>query len=648
MVSSLNGIQHGDGTKRRVRHKTMYEGGLKAVVWTDVVQVILMFAALILVAIKGTFHVNGPEIVLKNAFETDRIEAPIFNIDPTIRHSFWCLSIGGLFYWVQTNASSQNMIQRYLSLPSLRESRRAVWIFVSGVTILMLLCAYNGLLIFTTYRDCDPLTTKLAKAKDQLLPLFVMDTLGELPGLSGMFIAGVFSAALSSLSTCLNSMSAVVLEDFCKPFVRTPLTTTATNWIMRSVVVGVGALCVCLVFVVEKMGTVLQLTMSLEAITNGPLLGIFTIGILLPRINGTGGLKAVVWTDVVQVILMFAALILVAIKGTFHVNGPEIVLKNAFETDRIEAPIFNIDPTIRHSFWCLSIGGLFYWVQTNASSQNMIQRYLSLPSLRESRRAVWIFVSGVTILMLLCAYNGLLIFTTYRDCDPLTTKLAKAKDQLLPLFVMDTLGELPGLSGMFIAGVFSAALSSLSTCLNSMSAVVLEDFCKPFVRTPLTTTATNWIMRSVVVGVGALCVCLVFVVEKMGTVLQLTMSLEAITNGPLLGIFTIGILLPRINGTSALSGGVFGVLLMSWISLNAQWAIASGSLKFDTKPMSIDGCNYLFNYTSTIYTTQAPMDPEASIDASLISPVIRKYYKNPAKVVKEEVVIKDITEESYL
>uniref|UniRef100_A0A1L8DET3 Putative sodium-coupled monocarboxylate transporter 1 n=2 Tax=Nyssomyia neivai TaxID=330878 RepID=A0A1L8DET3_9DIPT len=398
-----------------------------------------------------------------------------------------------------------------------------------------------------------------------------------------------------------------------------------------------------------------------------------------------GGLKAVVWTDVVQVILMFAALILVAIKGTFHVNGPEIVLKNALETDRIEAPNFNIDPTIRHSFWCLSIGGVFYWVQTNASSQNMIQRYLALPSLRESRRAVWIFVSGVTILMLLCAYNGLLIFTTYRDCDPLTTKLAKAKDQLLPLFVMDTLGELPGLSGMFIAGVFSAALSSLSTCLNSMSAVVLEDFCKPFVRTPLTATATNWIMRSVVVGVGTICVCLVFVVEKMGTVLQLTMSLEAITNGPLLGIFTIGILLPRINGTSALTGGIFGVILMSWISLNAQWAIASGALKFDTKPMSIDGCNYLFNYTSTIYTTQAPIEEPSimplyrisymwytflgafttitvalilnlilggndpyQIDESLISPVIRKYYKCPAKVQKKEVVITDITEESYL
>jgi len=55
---------------------------------------------------------------------------------------------------------------------------------------------------------------------------------------------------------------------------------------MRLVVVGVGVLCVCLVYVVEHMGTVLQLTMSLEAITNGPLFGIFTIGLFLPWING--------------------------------------------------------------------------------------------------------------------------------------------------------------------------------------------------------------------------------------------------------------------------------------------------------------------------------------------------------------------------
>lgn len=316
--------------------------------------------------------------------------------------------------------------------------------------------------------------------------------------------------------------------------------------------------------------------------------------------TSVGGLKAVVWTDVVQTFSMVGALLLVAVKGSIAIGGINQVFKAAWDTDRIELPNFNVDPTIRHTIWSQVIGGFFYWLQTNAVSQNMIQRYLSLPSLKAGRRALWIFVGGVILLMSLCTYNGLLIYATYQNCDPLTTKLAKAKDQLLPLFVMDILGDIPGLAGMFVAGVFSAALSSLSTCLNSMSAVVLEDFVKPFVKRPLSSNAVNWIMRSVVVGVGVLCVALVFVVEKMGTVLQLTMSLEAITNGPLLGIFTIGIFLPWINGTSALCGGIFGVFTMSWISLNAQWAIASGALEFASKETSTSNCSYSFNSTSSM------------------------------------------------
>ncbi|XP_055851278.1 sodium-coupled monocarboxylate transporter 1 [Episyrphus balteatus] len=323
-----------------------------------------------------------------------------------------------------------------------------------------------------------------------------------------------------------------------------------------------------------------------------------------------GGIKAVVWTDVVQTISMIGALLLVAIKGSLDIGGASEVFKQAWDTNRIEAPDFNPDPTVRHTIWSQLIGGVFYWTQTNAVSQNMIQRYLALPTLKAGRRALWIFVGGVLVLMLLCSYNGLLIYATYKDCDPLQTKLAKARDQLLPLFVMDTLGSLPGLTGLFIAGVFSAALSSLSTCLNSMSAVVLEDFVKPFVKRPLSESAKNWIMRSVVVGVGALCVCLVYVVEKMGTVLQLTMSLEAITNGPLFGIFSIGIFLPWINGNSALLGGIIGVLSMSWISLNSQIALASGVIQYETKLLSVDNCKYDFNHT----LATGPIDTHAADD----------------------------------
>jgi sodium-coupled monocarboxylate transporter 8/12 len=112
-------------------------------------------------------------------------------------------------------------------------------------------------------------------------------------------------------------------------------------------------------------------------------------------------------------------------------------------------------------------------------------------------------------------------------------------------------------------------------------------------------------MRSVVVIFGVLCVALVFVVEKMGTVLQLTMSLEAITNGPLFGVFTIGIFLPWINAKSVLAGGISGVAFMIWIILNAQWAIATGNLEFHPKELSIDDCKYTFDSIVLNSTTVA-------------------------------------------
>lgn len=79
-----------------------------------------------------------------------------------MRHTLWSQVIGGVFYWTQTNAVSQNMIQRYLALPSLRAGRIAVTIFVCGVILIMLLCSYNGLLIYATYEKCDPLSTKVS------------------------------------------------------------------------------------------------------------------------------------------------------------------------------------------------------------------------------------------------------------------------------------------------------------------------------------------------------------------------------------------------------------------------------------------------------------------------------------------------------
>lgn len=127
-----------------------------------------------------------------------------------------------------------------------------------------------------------------------------------------------------------------------------------------------------------------------------------------------------------------------------------------------------------------------------------------------------------------------------------------------------------------------------------MSAVILEDFFKSLSKTPLTDRQTNYVMRGVVAVFGTICVCLVFVVERMGSVLQLSMSLSAVVNGPLLGIFTMGVAVPWVTGNGAIIGGASGLGLMAWLCYSAQAAIVTGELHFDTKPVTTLGCGYTY------------------------------------------------------
>ena len=272
---------------------------------------------------------------------------------------------------------------------------------------------------------------------------------------------------------------------------------------------------------------------------------------------------------------------------------------------------FDIDPTIRHSFWTLIVGGSLYWINVNSISQSVIQRYMALKDVKSARRSQKIYVVGVSLMISMCIYNGFLLYATYHDCDPLTTKLAKAKDQMVPLLVLDILKDLPGLPGLFIAGVFSAALSSLSTGLNSMSAVVLEDFFKPLCDNELSEKATSYIMRGTVFVLGILSVVLVYVVQHLGSVLQLSMSVPATCMGPLFGVFMIGLMVPKFNKKATFYAAITSCLIMGYLVFKAQADMALGHLQYEIKPMSVDGC--LYNFTAPLETNQLVIKPDREI-----------------------------------
>ncbi|XP_047002240.1 sodium-coupled monocarboxylate transporter 1-like isoform X2 [Schistocerca americana] len=281
-----------------------------------------------------------------------------------------------------------------------------------------------------------------------------------------------------------------------------------------------------------------------------------------------GGIRAVVWTDVVQSLVMFGSVLVVIIKGTVDVGGLAVVWSRNVESGRIEPPLLDVDPRVRMALPSLLVGGLMQYLYNAGVNQIMVQRYLALPTLTKANIAVWIFTAGAASLILLSTYSGLLIFARYFDCDPLTTKVARAKDQLLPLMVAESLGGLPGMTGVFVAGIFSAALSSMSTALNSMAAVVFEDFFKTFFpRRQLSERQAGILMKAVVVVLGSICTALVFVVDRLGS---------AVLQG-------------------ALAGGLTSVAVMSWLILGGQAYQASGDIRFATKPLSTAGCRYAFD-----------------------------------------------------
>ncbi|GLH11437.1 Uncharacterized protein GBIM_16214, partial [Gryllus bimaculatus] len=279
---------------------------------------------------------------------------------------------------------------------------------------------------------------------------------------------------------------------------------------------------------------------------------------------GIGGLKAVVWTDVVQTVAMFGSMLLVIAKGTADVGGLGVVWSRNWESGRIESPSLSLDPTERHSLLVLIVGSSLHWLQSSGVNQIMMQRYLALPTLLRARLSVWIFVLGALFLVFTCCYSGLLIYATYHDCDPLTTKK------------------------------------------------------------PLTDRQTNVLMKTVVVVTGVVCVSLVFVVEKLGSILQLSMSLGAMTNGPALGIFTMGLFLPWVNNKGMLAGSCAGLLVMGWIVLGAQAAIATGDMAFPTKPFSVQGCTYSFA-AHAVNATLAPAHAHADARSDVF-PLYRVSY----------------------
>ncbi|KAE8753001.1 hypothetical protein FOCC_FOCC000347 [Frankliniella occidentalis] len=276
-----------------------FEGGVKAVIWTDALQLFLLVLASVAVIVLGVVRLGGLGVLLERSLEGGRIE--FFNMDPNpyTRCTFWNVGVGACVTIILNMGAGPSSVQRFLSVPTLADARRTSVYLAFGYFLTKLFSVLTGLIIFASYFYCDPLDKSVGAVRkgDQLVPYFVMDVGRDYPGLSGLFVAGVFSAALSTMSGGLNTLSGTLYTDFIEKYLPKKVSDERASTHMKLVSLVIGAFCVGMIFVVENLGGVLQVAISFMGITAGAAYGLFFLGMFFPTVNskvrGGGGSGAV-------------------------------------------------------------------------------------------------------------------------------------------------------------------------------------------------------------------------------------------------------------------------------------------------------------------------------------------------------------------
>ncbi|XP_043823643.1 sodium-coupled monocarboxylate transporter 1-like [Dromiciops gliroides] len=346
--------------------------------------------------------------------------------------------------------------------------------------------------------------------------------------------------------------------------------------------------------------------LALNQVTGFDLWGaIIVTGVVCTFYCTMGGFKAVIWTDVFQIGIMVAGLLSVIIRAAEIQGGINNILNDSYHGGRLNFWDFNPNPLQRYSFWTIVIGGTFTSTSIYGINQSQVQRYIACKSRFQAKMSLYINLVGHWIILVCTVLCGLAIYSRYHDCDPWTSKKISAPDQLMPYLVMDILQDYPGLPGLFVACVYGGTLSTVSSSINALALVTIEDLIKPHFQS-LSEKTLSWFLKGTSVLYGALCIGMAALASLVGVLLQAALSIFGIIGGPLLGLFSLGILAPFVNSMGAFVGLTAGFVISLWIGIGAQ---LYPPLPERTLPLSLNtyGCNitdfhHQANWNSTTET----------------------------------------------
>ena len=292
------------------------------------------------------------------------------------------------------------------------------------------------------------------------------------------------------------------------------------------------------------------------------------VGIFISIYTIAGGIGAVIWTDVVQTIVLWLGGIICFVVIAMKLPGGvgqifEIGAQNQkFDVGSMD---FNLS---ERTFWTVALLGIVSWLTMYSSDQNVVQRYLAAKSLKDARRATTIYSIIAVPTWAFFFLLGTCVFVFYQ-VHPSAAVEGLEADAVFPYFILT---EMPiGITGLVIAGVLAAAMSSLDSSINAISTLVTVDLMKPYLargrddRFYLRGARIVAVLASVVMVLGAI---LFSSIEKE-SMNDLSWIVASVFGGCLLGLFMVGFFTTRIDNRSALIALFAAIVLNVWLGVNA-------------------------------------------------------------------------------
>lgn len=317
------------------------------------------------------------------------------------------------------------------------------------------------------------------------------------------------------------------------------------------------------------------------------ILSVLVMGIATIIYTYLGGMTAVIWTDVIQLVIYLVGAVVAAwILIDRTPGGWGEIVEVGTAAGKFAWFDFSTTLTKSYTFWSGVIGGAFLTTATHGTDQLMVQRYLCSNSTRQARVALLTSGAVIFVQFLLFLLIGVMLYVFYSghatgEIAAFTLDGRLQTDRIFPHFIVTHLPV--GVVGLVMAAIFAAAMSTLASSLNSSAATAVGDFYIPM--TGGTKGDAHYLTVSKVLTAiwGVIQISVAIVAIKVSSrVVDEVLGIASFTNGVILGLFFLGTFTKRVRQTAAFVGIIVGAAVMLYVKLQTgiswQWYVLIGSV----------------------------------------------------------------------